>query len=77
MEPPDIALTDSVSPSASVSFDKTPLPAVTETVASSLTAPVSLLASGPSFPTGALVMTRIKSPLRPFFVPISIDLFEL
>ena len=62
------------SPSASVSFAKTPLPAVTETLASSLTAPVSLLPTGASFATGALVMTRIKSPFSPFFVPILIVL---
>ena len=69
-DPPDIALTVNESPSGSVSFDKTPLPELTETLASSFTAPVSLLPVGPLFSIGALVMTRIKSPLSPFFVPI-------
>ena len=62
-DPPDIALTVSESPSASVSFDKTPLPELTETLASSSTAPVSALPTGALFETGALVTIRRKSAL--------------
>ena len=46
-------------------------------VSSSLIIPLSFRATGSVFDTGALVMIRIKSPLSPFFVPISTDLLEL